>query len=150
MNYYKVSRHTADVDFLISEEDFPKVRDLLEKAGYRLKIFEKIFTRFISDDFHLMDVDFLFVDGNTLSQIVQEGEKIQIIGKEFIVPSLEHLIALKLHAIRFNPKNRGYRDLPDIIDLIRINKINAKTERFKNLCLKYGTRELYDKILESC
>jgi hypothetical protein len=64
------------------------------------------------------------------------------------VPCLNHLIALKLHAIKYNPKIREYRDLPDIIELIRINKINTKDVEFKNLCLKYGREELYNKILE--
>ncbi len=32
INHYKVSRQTADVDFLITKEDFLKITDLLVKA----------------------------------------------------------------------------------------------------------------------
>jgi hypothetical protein len=35
LNYYGVTRQTADVDFLITEEDITKALRLLEKAGYK-------------------------------------------------------------------------------------------------------------------
>jgi hypothetical protein len=66
-----------------------------------------------------------------------------------MVPSLSHLIALKLHSIKYNPKLRLTRDLPDIINLIRINELNHKNPDFKELCLKFGTEEIYNKILEA-
>jgi hypothetical protein len=34
------------------------------------------------------------------------------------------------------------------MELIRVNKVNVRSEEFKNLCLKYGTEELYNNILE--
>ncbi len=95
-----------------------------------------------------MDVDFMFVDKDTLDKIINAGKEISIANQKFIVPRLNHLIALKLHAIRYNPKIREYKDLPDIIQLIRINELNVKDVEFKNLCLKYGTEELYNRILE--
>jgi predicted nucleotidyltransferase len=96
-----------------------------------------------------MDIDFMFVDGETLAKIIKDSQKTNIAGCEFMVPSLEHLIALKLHAVKYNPKLRLIKDIPDIINLIRINKMDAKNERFKELCLKYGTQELYQEILDS-
>lgn len=41
------------------------------------------------------------------------------------------------------------RDFPDIVNLIRANKVSFKEKAFKELCLKYGTQELYDKIVKS-
>ena len=81
--------------------------------------------------------------------IMSEGEQLKIAGQKFTVPSLHHLIALKLHAIKNNPKIRLTRDLPDIVNLIRINELNVKNEKFKELCLKYGTEDIYHKILEA-
>lgn len=148
VNYYKVSRQTADIDFLITRDDFQKISSLLEEKGFKKDDIQEVFARLIGKESYLMDVDFMFVDKETLHKIGQAGKEISIAGQKFIVPSLNHLIALKLHAIKYNPKIREYKDLADIIDLIRTNKLNVKDAELKNLCLKYGTEELYKKILE--
>ncbi len=90
----------------------------------------------------------MFVDEETLRKIKSNGKTLRIAGQKFVVPSLDDLIALKLHSIKFNPKIRLSRDLPDIVNLIRINKVDAKDRKFKELCLKYGTEEIYQKLLE--
>jgi hypothetical protein len=148
VNYYKVTRQTADIDFLITKDDFEKILSLLEEKGFRKDNIQEVFARLIGKESYLMDVDFMFVDKETLHKIIKAGKEISIAGKQFIVPSLNHLIALKLHAIKYNPKLRQYKDFADIIELIRINRLNVKDTEFKNLCLKYGTDELYKKILE--
>jgi hypothetical protein len=42
---------------------------------------------------------------------------------------------------------RGKKN-PYIVALIRINKVDVKAAGFKEMCLKYGTEELYSKILK--
>lgn len=149
VNYYKVSRHTADVDFLITEEDFKEILDTLEKSGYKQDFIQKVFVRFKSNNLSLLDIDFMFVDKGTLDKIIESGKEITITKEKFIIPSLEHLIALKIHALKYNYKIRLLKDLPDIINLIRFNNVDIKSDKFRNLCLKYGDKEIYNKILES-
>jgi len=149
VNYYGVTRQTADVDFLITKKDFSKALKLLKRAGYKQGFTQEVFARLEDSKSYLMDVDFMFVDEETLRQIIEDGKKIEIAGKRFIVPSLNHLIALKLHSLKFNPKIREFKDFPDIINLLRINKVNVRTDQFRELCLKYGTKELYHKILKN-
>lgn len=148
VNYYKVTRQTADIDFLITREDFESILSLLEENGFKQDSIQEVFARFIGGKKYLMDLDFMFVDKETFDKIIKEGKETDIAGVKFTVPSLNHLIALKLHAIKYNPKLCEYKDLSDIIELIRNNKVNVKDAEFKNLCLKYGTQELYSKILE--
>jgi len=148
VNYYKVARQTADVDFLITREDFNKISAFLGKAGYKQVLAQDTFVHLESSRLVLMDIDFMFVDRETLTKMINEGQSIKIAGQKFIVPSLDHLIALKLHSIKHNPKIRLTKDLPDIINMVRINEVNVKDEKFKELCLKYGTRKIYDKIIE--
>ena len=149
VNYYKYTRQTADVDFLITREDFEKISGLLEKADYEQDYAQEVLIRFRSKSLYLMDIDFMFVDKDTIDKIIRDGKEIEIAGQKFIVPSLDNLIALKLHSIKHNPKIRGSTDLPDIINLIRINELDFKGKDFKDLCLKYGTEEIYNKILET-
>lgn len=149
VNYYKVTRQTVDVDFLITKEDFDKISDDLQKAGFELDFIQEVFARFKSNKYYLTDIDFMFVDRETLDKIIKSGKEASIARQKFIVPSLETLIALKLHAIKYNRKLREYKDLPDIINLIRTNRLNYKNKGFRELCLKYGTEELYKKIIDS-
>ena len=149
VNHYKVTRQTADVDFLITEKDFDKIFNFLEEAGYKKGLAQDNFVQLKSSRLSLMDVDFMFVDQETLAKILNEGERLKIAGQKFVVPSLNHLIALKLHSIKYNPKIRFSRDFPDIINLIRINKVDIKNKKFKEVCLKYGTEDIYQKILEA-
>jgi len=152
VNYYKVTRQTADVDFLITKEDFEKIIGSLKKAGYKLDFSQKVFVRLKSSNraknVYLMDMDFMFVDKDTLTKIVKDGKKTDIAEQRFIVPSLNNLITLKLHSLKYNPKLRENKDLADIVDLIRVNKVNYKGKKFQDLCLKYGNSAIYKKILE--
>lgn len=148
VNYYKVSRQTADVDFLITKDGYEKILSLLEAEGLKQDYIQDVFARLTPDKSHLMDVDFMFVDKEIIDKISKAGKMAEIAGQKFIVPSLNHLIALKLHAIKSNPKIRELKDFLDIGELIKVNKVDIKNEEFKNLCLKYGTEELYKKILD--
>jgi len=149
VNYYRVTRQTADVDFLITKEDFDKIVALLERAGYKRELFQENFAQLKSTKLSLLDVDFMFVEPATLAKILKEGQEMEIAKQKFSVPSLEHLIALKLHSIKYNPRQRLNKDFPDIINLIQTNGMNFKEERFKQLCLKFGDDEIYKKILEA-
>ena len=149
VNYYRVTRQTADVDFLITKNDFNKIIILLEKAGYKKGLIQENFAQLKSTQLSLLDVDFIFVDQDTLTKLLKESQKIEIAKQKLLVPSLDHLIALKLHSIKYNPELRLTRDLPDIINLIKINEINFKDDHFRELCLKFGNDEIYKKILEA-
>jgi len=98
---------------------------------------------------HLMDLDFVFVEKNVIDNVITDGKKMAIAGNEFMASSIRHLIALKLHAIKNNPTGRQLKDLTDIVNLIRVNKINAEEEELKKMCLKYGMEKLYKTISEN-
>lgn len=148
VNYYGFSRQTADLDFLVTEEDFKKISALLEEAGYKKDFSQEVFVRLKGNKLYLMDIDFMFVDKDTLDKIIGGGKEITIAKNKFIVPSLNNLIALKLHSLKYNFKLRQAKDLPDIVSLAKINKIDVKNKEFRSLCLKYANEEIYRKILE--
>ena len=152
LNYYKYARQTLDVDFLITEKDFEKILPLLESAGYKVESRQDVFARlvFSKGDLLMMDIDFMFVDDGTLAKILEDSPATEIAGCRLHVPSLENLIALKLHALKNNQARRLAKDISDIINLIIINRLDAKSDKFKTMCLKYGTLGIYHKILEAC
>ena len=148
INFYKVTRNTLDVDFLITKEDFIKIRNALLIAGYAEEFATDAAVRF-SNKIDALDIDFMIVDNRTREKIIKDGKIAEVVGEKLIIPSINHLIALKLHAIRNNQKNRIWKDLPDIIRLIEVNNIDCKTAGFKDLCLKYGNSEIYQTILKN-
>jgi len=149
INCYKVTRQTVDVDYLITKEEFDEIRPFLKKAGYHENFTEEAFIRLNNKKAMFMDLDFVLVDKETLDQIIKSGKKIKIADYEFTIPSLRHIIALKLHAIKNDPKARKFKDLPDIINLIKANKIDCKEVDFHELCLKYGNKTIYNEIIKA-
>ena len=148
INFYKVTRNRLDIDFLITKEDFAKIKDTLLIADYTEEFSTDVAIRFSSKK-EALDIDFMIVDDKTRKKIIEDGETTEVVGEKLIIPSLDHLIALKLHAIKHNQRNRIWKDLPDIIRLIQMNKIDCKNKTFKELCLKYGNNEIYQTILKN-
>ncbi len=68
----------------------------------------------------------------------------QVVAK---VPSLEHLLALKLHALRLKIPHRFSKDADDVEMLIRRNQVDLEDPVIKDLFLKHGTEELYAAFL---
>lgn len=145
VNNYKVTRQTVDIDFLCTKESFMKINDLLQGEGYKEKRAEENFIQLENKQQGLMDIDFMFVDQNTFARIKTSGNEISIAEQKFTIPSLFHLIALKLHSIKNNSK-REITDFPDIVNLIVYNNVNINNDSFRALCLKYGTEDLYTRI----
>jgi hypothetical protein len=85
------------------------------------------------------------VDSGTIKMLLDNACETTIGGQQFFVPSVNHLIALKLNSIRHN-SHRELVDFPDIINLIDANDVNIKSSDFITLCKKFGTDELYEKI----
>jgi predicted nucleotidyltransferase len=121
VNFYKISRQTADVDFLIDKNEYHRVKIILTEAGYEEIHYEKLFARFSnkSDQLHFLDIDFMFVNYGTLEEMINNEKEVNIAKCNFTVPSLNHLIALKLHSIKHNPEQREYNDLLDILNLVK-------------------------------
>lgn len=148
INFYKVSRNTLDVDFLITKEDFEKIKSALTIAGYSEEFVTDVAVRF-SNKKEAADIDFMIVDKTTREKIVKDGKEVEVVGEKLVIPSVNHLIALKLHAIKTNQKNRILKDLPDIVDLIKINKVDYKDKQFRDMCLKYSSEAIYKTILKA-
>lgn len=149
VNAYGVSRNTRDVDFLISEADYLKLGSLLSAQGYEEVVRTDVFAKREHKDQEAMPVDLLFIDSNTFGMIWQKGGETTVSGHKFKIPSLLHLIALKLHAIKQGSKDRVWKDLPDIINLVIANRMDVASSDFVEICLKFGPEGIHPKIQEA-
>jgi hypothetical protein len=142
------SRLTEDLDLLAQTEKRSEWAALLEKLGYVSRHQPGPFGQWTPPDaeagFTVLDV--MFVSESTFVQMSSEAKAVYVEGTETKIPSLEHLFALKIHAIRFGGERRKMKDYIDLTYLMDINKVDAKSDWIRNVCLKYGTPEIYENL----
>jgi len=148
VNAYGYARNTLDVDFLITETDYIKLQSILLARGYKETARTEVFAKHASADQEDMPVDLLFVDPSTFEMIWAGGGETTVSGFGFKTPSLLHLIALKLHAIKQGSKDRVWKDLPDIMNLVIANRMDVASADFSEICRKFGPEGIHQKIQE--
>ena len=65
-------------------------------------------------------------------------------------PCVEHLIALKVHALQHTHTRRFLKDFQDVVELVLRNKINLADSSIQDMFTKYGNNELYEKVRRAC
>jgi hypothetical protein len=142
---YGVIRQTLDVDVLISEADALRMDAGLRRAGYTELVRSEIFARYRHLSTELADVDVLYVDSETAKRMVGEAREYPLAETTCLIPALSHLLALKLHAIRNDPR-RESRDSADIIELVRANPGDICKDELSGLCVRYGPEGIWEKL----
>ena len=90
-------------------------------------------------------MDILLVSVETFDRIFAESGAWTVGRAEFRVPSLPHLIALKLHAMRNDPA-REARDLADVLALLQANPGAVSEDELARLCRRYGPTGIAEKM----
>ncbi len=142
---YGVTRQTLDVDVLISEAHAGLMDAGLLQAGYSQVARSEIFARYRHTSVILPDVDVLFVDSETARKMSQEAMPYTVADASCLVPALSHLLGMKLHAIRMNPR-REARDFADLVELIRSNPGSISNDELRHLCTTYGPEGIWEKL----
>ena len=147
VNLLGFARATIDFDFMIFEEEFKLVAEILNSVGYQQTIKTTLYARFESKtNVALPYFDCLFANRQTYDKLVKTGKEVDLFGAKFILPEVLHIIAMKLHALKYGNSQRFSKDFNDIIALIEINNIDVLSSVFMILCEKYGNDDLYRRI----
>ena len=145
VNHYGFSRATIDVDFMIATCDMDAVRTVMIKAGFS-NISQSENVVFFNKPDIPVRVDFLQVDAETMQVLLSDARPIEYGGQSLKVPSLAHLIAMKLFALKSGSPKRWEKDFPDIAHLAVENSLNVETE-LKPLCERFASHDIYSKLL---
>ena len=145
VNAYGYSRTTRDVDFMIVSSDFDKARRVVQQCGYRQYVHKDLCARFVDHERQWAPLDLVFVEQGTFQNILKEAKGVEVMGRKLLVPSAEHLVALKLHAIKNDPQ-RETKDLNDIFEIIKAKGLDVNAPKFKDFCLKFGNAGLFERI----
>lgn len=145
LHFYGYTRATLDIDIvtrsdyridLIQRLESIGFETLYQSEGYSNHIFHDTFIRF----------DFIYLDGQTADQVLQNAVSFPIDDSNSVpVVSPEHLVALKLFAIRNDP-DRTLRELADIKELIKRHPIDHNIIR--GYAQEYGISPLLYNLLE--
>jgi hypothetical protein len=149
VNLYGFPRETADLDFLVCSDDRPSWTTLFADIGYHILSDAPNFVQLTSHEETAWPVDLMFVGPATFKPMIEASHVVEFYGTTSRIPTLEHLIALKLHAIKNTRPHRFLKDFLDVENLIRVNHLDIKSEYTRRLFEKYATIELYEKMSAS-
>jgi hypothetical protein len=107
----------------------------------------KLVTRFAPRTLTMPTIDFLWVDRSTFTKL---DTKDQFAGRHQTIPllRLDHLIAMKIHALKSHDERKG-RDLLDVRYLLEANPGVISDETLRKLCSQHGPPGAYDLITAS-
>ncbi|MCP5487537.1 MAG: hypothetical protein H7A43_02720 [Verrucomicrobia bacterium] len=103
-----------------------------------------IFFRRLDLDLRL---DVLHVDDDTFGQLWTASVEMVNFPYYFRIPSLEHLLAMKLFALKNAWDKRIAKDLPDVANLARINHVDLEAV-VRPLCLRFADEQIYARIVD--
>ena len=144
------SRATFDLDLIVARSDREAWLSLAKSLKYSLYREGSTFVQFNPSDPASLPLDVMLVNGSTLSKLMAEAVPASSALKGIKVVSLSHLLALKCHAIKHGHKGRIVKDADDVINLVQLNRLDINAPELRELFLKHGTPELYEKVQRSC
>jgi hypothetical protein len=145
---YGYARTTFDLDFLVRQSQREEWRRNLESLGYSAFAEHAAFMQFSAPEGGV-DLDLMLVNDETFDRMQPEARPICFGPIKSKMVSLDHLIALKLHVMKQGLAHRTIRDMDDMITLALKNGLDIASEHYKQLFLKYGTQEIYEKALHA-
>lgn len=142
---YGLPRTTVDLDLVV---DFSIQDDLirwLEGWGYRTLHRSSGYSNHSHPDTDWGDLDFVYVRGDTAEKLFAGCRRAKGPGgQEVPVPSPEHLVALKVVALKNDP-DRAFRDQEDLRFLIHLPGVDQKEVR--SYFESHGLAKRFDEIL---
>ncbi|MGA2863480.1 MAG: hypothetical protein ABSF95_03225 [Verrucomicrobiota bacterium] len=144
--FHGYSRDTADLDLLIRREERGPWVELLSRLDYAVHQGRTNFVQLSPPKQGAWPVDLMLVGDATFDAILAAGLEVEMYGARLKIPSLEHLLALKLHALKHGHLKRYGKDLLDVEGLVRVNALDLRSEKMRHIFLRYGTIRIYEQI----
>ena len=146
VNLHGYSRDTADLDLLIQRDARERWLGLFSELGYTIYNDRDVFLQLSPPKAGAWPVDLMLVREQTFQPMLTAGLTVEMFGANVLIPTLEHLLALKLHALAHGHFGRYLKDYLDVENLVRIHRLDMRSEKMRQLFQKHGTMELYEKI----
>lgn len=144
---YGVPRLTVDLDVLTTVDCQDRLVRALEADGYTTLHRSSGYSNHAHRDPKKGRIDVVYVDAATAAKLFEAARHFELFpGIEVAVPSPEHLIAMKVLAMKNDPQRR-LQDMADIQRILRATRIDP--EGVREYFATHRLLELYDEIRES-
>ncbi len=141
-------RTTVDVDCMVAKSSVEKLSAVLGSHGFqRAGGFSSFHEYWFEGKPGGMPIHAMFVDEATFEKIWASRERMPSDGGSLHVPCVAHLIALKLHAVKNNPK-RMLKDMADVIELLERNPGAVTGDELGQVCTRYASQECVSVLKE--
>lgn len=138
------SRTTHDIDFAVDGAAQQRVLAFAESLGYRTLFVSNGYSNHEHRDEDFGRVDLMYVYGTTADRVFADASPRLVAGAtEAPVPRPEHLIAMKVQAIKNAPK-RVSIDVPDIEFLLSLPGVDRAAVR--DYFARAGLLQIYDVL----
>jgi predicted nucleotidyltransferase len=126
---YGLARATQDLDFVVPLEAQEQLVAFMESRGYETLHRSRGFSNHLHADPERGRVDFIYVHGSTSRKVFAEARPYAIAGGVQVrVPSPEHLVAMKVQAMKEDP-TRTFKEMADLEFLLRVPGIREDAVR---------------------
>lgn len=147
LSVYGVARATADLDLLTVARAQDELLRFLEGLGYETLHVSSGYSNHLHSDPESGRVDVLYVDPATEQKLFSQAQKHRVAANLVMtVPSPEHLVAMKVRAIKNDPR-RTLQDLADIQSLLRSTAVDRS--EVESYFEELGLGDLYGQIEET-
>ncbi len=140
VNAHGFTRFTADLDCLIVTHELSALEQVFLRAGFKRYPGSQVAAVFENPDARPSVVDVLLVNGSTFEKMWPGRVKAVFEGHEFAIPAIEHIFAMKFHAVRANWKRQG-KDLRDLHELVRAHPDVCTREKVVEWCRQFGPQD---------
>ena len=144
------ARSMFDLDLIVRRSDRDRWLELAKTLGYVFYREGPAFLQFNAPDAESFPLDLMLVNEDTFSKLRAEAVPAPSTLRGVWVVSLMHLLAMKCHAIKHGHAGRVVKDAEDVIRLIQNNGLDPDAVIIRELFLKHGTEDLYEKVRKAC
>jgi predicted nucleotidyltransferase len=142
---HSIVRDTRDIDFLVATESLPLVERVLFDLAYEREDLTDLCGNYKHPFKNVIPVDLLLVNTSTMDKLWNDRKAYALAGQTVYAPSVPSYIALKLHAIKSNPKRFG-KDASDIVRLVQENFEALRMDELRTLCDRFGPPGVFQKF----
>jgi hypothetical protein len=143
--FHGYARNTFDFDLVVRKLDRAEWVECAKACGFSLFRDGPSVLQFEPPTDEIYATDMMLVEEETFLKLSNGAVDSPEFGGVRIV-SLHHLLALKCHAVKHTTGSRIVKDADDVIMLVQANGLDPVSAEMRELFLKHGTAEFYDKV----
>ena len=140
---YGLSRATQDLDFAVPRQVQGELISYLESLGYETLYRSEGYSNHVHPLGPMGRIDCVYLDERTATEMFRSTTDQKAAGTKVRVPKPEHLAAMKILAMKNDPR-RTLREMADLQHILTLPGID--TNEIRGYFERYGLEKRYDEL----